>query len=182
MYSTFYIIGIDPGNNTGVAIFELDSITLEIISITTSVVVLNNFIIDDDNVMLYRCGFLKNVCTSIYNTYKPKVLSMEAAFMNQRFPKAVMQLSQYTSTVEQTFHACDNFIKIFKYPPKFIKKEIGGGGSADKNAMLIAVNNIPEISSLVDLNRTTEHEVDALAIGYITIAMIRQNPHVLISF
>jgi len=181
IYSNFYIIGIDPGSNTGVAIFELSSIDMSILSISTHTVILNNMINGTD-VLLERNIVLSKICSYLYDTYIPKAVAVEAAFLNSRFPKAVMQLSQYTTTIDQTFYNKDNFIKILRYPPKYVKKYIGGGGNADKDGMLLATRNIPELLNNIDLNRLTEHEIDAIAIGYVSITELRRYPHILMSF
>ena len=182
MYDNIYLISIDPGNNTGIAIYELNSATLDIVSITTHVVVLNNYVTNNIDISLDRNLTLYNVCRRLSETYQPHVVAIEAAFMNSRFPKAVMQLSQYTLTVERTFYSDNEFIKLFRYPPKYIKKYIGGGGSADKDGMLEAIRVIPDITNNVDVDIISEHEVDALAIGYITIAELKRRPHMLISY
>ncbi|MDQ6990800.1 MAG: crossover junction endodeoxyribonuclease RuvC [Mariprofundaceae bacterium] len=180
--STFYLIGIDPGNNTGIAIYELDCNTKAVISIVTHTVVLDNLVTNRNEVLLNRNAILSSVCKKLSSTYTPIVLAMESAFLNSRFPKAVMQLSQYTSTVEQAFYGINSFIKIHRYPPKYIKKYIGAGGNADKDAMTLAVKALPEISARIDLDRVTEHEIDALAAGYIAVSYVRQYPHTLIEY
>jgi Holliday junction resolvasome RuvABC endonuclease subunit len=182
MYDFFYLLGIDPGNNTGVAIYKIDSTTLDIVDLTTWVVVLNNIINAYGDVQLERNKMLSRIANNLSEIYNPNVLAMEAAFLNSRFPKAVMQLSQYTSTIEQTFINNNPFIKLFKYPPKYIKKYIGGGGNADKDRMLLAVKETPELLSYVELDRITEHEVDAIAIGYVALLELRLYPHLLISY
>jgi len=182
MHKTFYLIGIDPGNNTGLALFEIYTDTFEIKNISTSVVVLNTLVHTEEELLMNRNIILGNLCVRLAETYDPNIMAMEAAFLNSRFPKAVMQLSQYTSTVEQAFYCYNKFIKLFKYPPKYVKKAIGAGGNADKDGMTVAVANISELSSKIDLSRVTEHEIDALAIGYITIQTIRLNPHILIGY
>jgi len=179
---TFFIVSMDPGSNTGVAVFELDAVTLDIVSISTMVIVLNNLIGKVDSVSIARINALHNICTDIANVYKPKVVGYETAFLNSRFPKAVVQLSQYTSVMEQAFNNADSFTKLYGYPPKLVKKLIGGGGNADKDGMLVAVNKIPELSSKLLLNRLTEHEIDAIAVGYITVQAVRTIPHILISY
>jgi len=177
----FYVLGIDPGNNTGIAIFKLSTLDMSILSIDTLTVVLNNMITGDD-IQLERNICLSRVCSYLYSLYKPNLIGVEAAFLNSRFPKAVMQLSQYTSTIDQTFYNLNPFIKIMRFPPKYVKKYIGGGGNADKDRMLVAIKDIPELLSNIDLYRLTEHEVDALAIGYISILAIRDAPHLLMCF
>jgi len=182
MRDLFNLVAIDPGNNVGIAIYTLSSVDLTIHNIETLTVVLNaqtNGLID---LGMERNLILEEVCSRLSTMYSPNVVAMETAFLNSRFPKAVMQLSQYTSTVERTFYKHNNFIKLYRYPPKYIKKYIGAGGAADKNDMTAAVSSISELSGKIDFNRVTEHEVDALAVGYITIEHLRTYPHELFCY
>ena len=70
----------------------------------------------------------------------------------------------------------NRFIKIYKYPPKLIKYHIGAKGNADKDMMLAKVATIPEITKFINPYTVSEHEIDSLAIGYITIDFIRKDP------
>jgi len=181
MSDIFYVVGIDPGSNTGVAIAGLSAVDLSIRSLESFTLKLTD--VDNvDNIMLNRVQYLQKVCKLLANRYNPNAIGVEAAFLNSRFPKAVMQLSQYTMAIEQTFYSHDSFVKIFRYPPKYVKKYIGAGGNADKDDMTRAVFNIAELSNKIDLNVLTEHEIDAMAILYITVDNIRRQPHLLITF
>jgi len=182
MLTTFRLIGIDPGSNTGVAIYHVDAMSMDIVKVETVTYSLNNIAPLADDFQLSRVMALAGLCGRLQEYYSPIMVALEAAFMNSRFPKAVMQLSQYTSVVEQSFISRDPFVKLVKMAPKYIKKYIGGGGNANKDGMTIAVSNIKEISDKVDLNALTEHEIDALAIGYVALTHVRQYPHVLISY
>lgn len=178
----FNLVAVDPGSNTGVAIYSLDPVTLSIVSVDTFTYALNNYVSEHIDIGLERNQLLGGMCSRVSELYRPNVLAMESAFLNSRFPKAVMQLSQYTSTVEQTFYRMNNFIKIYRYPPKYIKRYIGAGGNADKDDMTAAVMKIPELSDKLVFNGLTEHEIDAVAVGYITVTYLRRYPHLLISY
>lgn len=177
---TFTLLGIDPGNNVGVAIYTVNAKTLEVISVSTRLFILDNHI---DATAIDRIPLkilaLNAIVNELIVKYDPLVVGFELAFLNMRFPKAVMQLAQYTSIIEYTFR-CDNpFIKFFKYPPKYIKSAIGAGGNADKNDMTSAIKRIPEITKFILPDYRTEHEIDALSIGYTALNEIRKYPHIL---
>jgi len=182
MLTTFRLIGIDPGSNSGVAIYHIDPVDMSIVHIETVTYALNNIAPMADDFQLSRVMTLGNLCDRLQEHYQPVMVALEAAFMNSRFPKAVMQLSQYTSAVERSFMTKDPFIKLVKMAPKYIKRYIGGGGNANKDDMTAAVSVIKEVSDKVDLSALTEHEVDALAIGYVALTQIREHPHILISY
>ena len=177
---TFNIIGIDPGNNLGISVFTLDT-DLKIKSITTHYKFLEDYPsnISSDK-KLARLLYLQNLPYKLVNMYNPIAVGVETAFMNSRFPTAVMALSQYVSTIEINFINANNFIKFFKYPPKYIKKFINTG-DANKKDMLAGIKKIKEITDVLDLQGRTEHEIDATAIAYVTLQEIRSFPLVLCS-
>ena len=176
------VIGIDPGNNMGVSVFKLDGYTMEILNIETLFIDLNRCI-DVTNIvsdrMTDRIMVINNFCTELHNIYKPSVIAVEAAFLNNRFPRAVMQLSQYIAAIEISFKVSNPLLNFLRYPPKYVKRMIGAGGNAKKDDMTTAIENIPEINDLVDTSLLTEHEIDALAIGYIGVQQIREAPYIL---
>lgn len=176
----YNVIGIDPGNNLGIGILHIDCDTNEIIGISSQTLVLDSFVNDTDyNVLLARVHKLYDIVTGLNINYQPVVLSLEAAFMNSRFPKSVIQLSQYVNTIELATRLSNPWCKIFKYPPKYIKSSVGAGGAADKNDMKANLLNIPEIASKIDLNTLTEHAIDSLSIAYVTYKELQLNPQYL---
>jgi len=176
----FNIIGIDPGNNTGIAIYTLND-KLEIVNVSTHTIKLSDVVSHEEYTLLTRVAYLSSVVEHLSVTYNPLAVVLESAFLNMRFPKAVIQLSQYTAALEQGFYKNNSFIKILRYPPKYIKKHIGATGKADKDDMLTAVSNIPEISRYLTTG-ITEHAVDAMAIGYVGIDYFRSYPHKLYTY
>lgn len=177
---SFNIVSIDPGNNIGVSIIEVELPNYNIINIDTTFIVLENNISKDSNdKILDKLNVLNKIVSDLINIYNPVAFSIEAAFMNVRFPKAVMQLSQYVGIIDHTIQVNNPFIKVFKYPPKYIKARVVGSGNADKDAMMIGVTSIEEIASKIDTSRLSEHEVDAVAIGYTALQEIREFPFIL---
>jgi Holliday junction resolvasome RuvABC endonuclease subunit len=175
--NTFKLIAIDPGNNIGISIYTLKNITFEIVDIQTFTIILENRIPDYVfDKMFYKLQILNSVVMDLAAIHRPLAVGIELPFLNSRFPKAVMQLSQYVSVIEAAFYNVDPFIKFFKYPPKYIKAVGSGKGNADKNDMLKAVNNNNELNIHVNPNLLSEHEVDAILIGYTAILEIRQFP------
>ncbi len=177
------IVAIDPGSNTGVSVYSLDPNTLTILNVETFLFTLDNYIVVDDKEdrMLEKLLMLNSICEWLSTTYQPVALMAEAAFLNVRFPKAVMHLSQYIATIELSFKRLNPRLKIFRYPPKYIKKVVGATGSADKDLMTKTVNSISEITNFVNPLVVSEHEVDALAIGYVGIGELKTYPHLLYS-
>lgn len=177
----FNIVGIDPGNNLGVSIIAVDSNDFSIQHITSFTIRLESHIPNDSsNTLLDKWYVIEKYIINLLDTYNPLVVGMESAFLNSRFPKAVINLSSYTTMIEFTISKYSyNLIKIWKYPPKYIKK-IVSTGNADKLDMLHSVSSIKEIKQHIDLYNVTEHEVDATAIAYVVLDEIRKNPYTLL--
>ena len=55
------IIGIDPGNNLGIAVYTIDAVTLEILKIDNIMLVLNNYIPDEGDGYDKMNGKLKHL-------------------------------------------------------------------------------------------------------------------------
>jgi len=176
----FKIVSIDPGNNIGIAIYTIDSNTYKVYSVQTHTVVLDLHVEKSSNQLTSRVYYLNKYFSELLEYHRPLAVVEEAAFLNNRFPKAVMQLSQYIAAIDIAIYSYSSNTKVFRYPPKYIKRFIGAGGNADKNDMLKAAKKIPEINDNIKLDMVTEHEVDALSIGYVFIQELRQHPELLI--
>lgn len=185
MIETFKIIGIDPGTNTGVSIYTLALPNFEIINIETRLYILKNLVLDPDptdiyrNHMYERVKLLYDIVQGLIEEERPLAVAYEAAFMNSKFATAVIQLTQYTSTIERAIRDVDSSIKILKYPPKWIKKYVGAGGTAAKDDMLSNLQSIPVINNLLPLNKLSEHEIDATSIAYVLYNDILVQPWIL---
>lgn len=178
MQDTFNIIGIDPGNNLGVSIFTIDSINYNICNIETRTYVLNRLIEEENS--LNRLLVLSDIVNNLYMEFDPLAIGLEDAFMNFRFPKAIINLAKYVGLIELEFIKLNRYIKVFKYAPKYIKSIISTG-DANKSDMLCGVSNIPELAKFLNVNTLTEHSIDATAIGYVTLLDIRNNTWILLT-
>jgi len=169
----FNIIGIDPGNNVGITIMTIDEYTFDIVNIETKTLILSNLAGES---LIDRCILLNKIMLNIMYEYQPYMISMESSFLNMRFPKAVLQLSQYINSVLLAINEWNKYCVVRNYPPKLVKRYIGAGGNADKNQMLLTISKIDEITKHIDVNNITEHEIDSLAICYLLLKEIKDNP------
>ena len=180
--ANFNIISIDPGNNLGISIYTIDDEDYKVVSVETIFIILNNYGSEEGDgydKINSKLSYLKKFMTEIMNEYKPLALGLETSFLNMRFPKAVIQLSQYLAIIENVSREVYSGIKIFRYSPKAIKSKIEAGGDAKKDDMTTAVSKIEELKGKIKLDKLTEHEIDSLAIGYVMLKEIRQFPMVL---
>lgn len=169
----YNIVGIDPGKNLGIAVYTIDDRDFRIGDVQTFIYYLDKGVYSD-RITVEKLNYLSDIVFDILDVFRPISVAFEAAFKH-RFANAVMQLSQYTGVIEREICNFDEYIKVFKYPPKVIKKTIGATGSADKDDMFKTVSKIPELKPFIRKD-ITEHEIDAMAIGYITHEHIKKFP------
>lgn len=170
-----YILGIDPGNNLGVSLIEVD-FDLNIKSIHTKVFVLNKGVTDEDFIIVERNNYLSSILTDLLRTYTPVAIGCEDCFKS-KFANAVIQLSQYLLTIRTTVYREFGKFPITIMPPKLVKSSIGATGSATKHDMYVAVKKIKELKDYVREDMT-EHEIDAMAISYLTLLDFRNQKNI----
>lgn len=132
----FTILGIDPGNNTGLAIIRIDENTLEIQDVKTLTLLLGNLIPTDvNNYYLRRKLTLISYLDNINKDFGIDVAGLETAFVNTKFPKSAITLSDYISCIELKLYDISPRIKLYKFPPKSVKALVGATGDATKEDM-----------------------------------------------
>lgn len=173
------ILGIDPGNNTGLGIIVIDD-TLQIKKIYTHTLFLSKVIeTDETHYYLRRKLILRETLQNISQDFNILAVGLETAFVNPKFPKSAITLSDYISCIELTLYDINTMIKFFKFPPKSVKMLVGATGDATKDDMLNNLKSIKELKNHIDISHMTEHSIDALSIGYITLQEIRNDPYLL---
>ena len=178
MLCSFNIFGIDPGKNTGIAIINVNIDNLTINNIETVRLKLDKTTYEYDFDFINNIFYLKEYLNKMLINYNPVAIGYETAFLNTKFPNAIGQLSQYTCILDMVSREYNPFIKIYRYAPMLAKSLFNKsvGGKADKNDMLEALKSNIELNSFVNLDKISEHEVDAVAMAYITLQKIRSNP------
>lgn len=174
------ILGIDPGTNTGLSIIEATE-NLEIISINTYTIDLNNYIIDTLSNLekeADRLIALESSLKEILEVYNPDIIGMENAFFNKKFPLSGLKLSSFLGVIMMTVRKHNKKTKIYKLQPKYIKSVVATG-EAFKDDMLKAVSENKELSPYLDLTNETEHSIDAVAISYSVMKLLEKYPYVL---
>ncbi|MDE6209899.1 MAG: crossover junction endodeoxyribonuclease RuvC [Lachnospiraceae bacterium] len=163
--NTINIMGIDPGNNTGVSVITLDPFNRKIVNVYTKLICLEMNIPQSPYKMIHKTNLLSNELLQILQWSLPSLVTIENVFVNKKFPHAVINLSQYFITCKNTIYNFNNFIKILEYSPKYIKKIIGAGGDAGKIDMLNTLLKNKQLKLQIDLRGISEHEIDSLCIA-----------------
>ena len=180
---TFNMVAIDPGTSTvGVSIYTINAVDLSIVAIETILIDTTIRFRERDLVkdVLVRLQTLHFRTMEIIEHYKPKIVSIEAAFLFRLRPAAYGPLSQSIMAIELAVYNVNPLTPIWKFAPKTIKKVTTSGGAADKNDMLEGVLLLDEITAHVNPNLISEHEVDALGINYTMLQHLRENQALLL--
>lgn len=167
------MISIDPGTTTcGVAIFFIDDITFEIKNITSFTITIDNAI-----PLEFRLYKLYETLHKIILEVGPMHYVHESSFMNRFRPQAYGPIYAAIFMIRKAFIDYNSTSGLFTYPPKSIKAVVSTG-NADKDDMFKAVSSIQELSKFLT-GMESEHAIDAMAIGYVHLLNIRQQPELL---
>lgn len=173
---SYHILSFDPGLSfSGWAYSKVDdknsTFTVENFGMITP-----NKTVDHkshrDDVSVYgkriiTLSLLRDMMRELLNQYNPDIVASEDAFFNPRRPGAYEALIHWILTVSLLLR--DEYQKpLYKIPPKLVKKFISGIGTSNKEGVQEAIFKHKDIlfsSELKDIT-LTEHEGDAIAIGY----------------
>jgi crossover junction endodeoxyribonuclease RuvC len=103
----------------------------------------------------------------IIKEYKPEVLAIETLFLNTN-QKTVMRVAEARGVV--IYEASVAGLKIFEASPPQIKIATTGYGRANKDQMIKMVKILVE----VEKNKTSDDELDAIAIALTAFAHLRE--------
>lgn len=176
-------IGIDVGNNLGVSIFNVNNKN-KINNIQTYLYKLDNFkkcgliqLIKNScdftpTKHLNRSIYLQYIINDLLNNYNPELISIENSFINLRFARAGIVLSEYIQTIILTILNYNSDMKIMLFPPKYVKKTVSSGDN-DKTDMAIKIKDLKDLKKpFSKLKNLSEHEIDAIAINYCGLQQI----------
>jgi len=166
------LISVDPGTVTcGVAVWDLNN-EFKIDNLYSFTI-----FVDSDIDLNKRMDRLYNIFNNVFNELQPFQLAHESGFINRFRPQAFGPIYTTIYLIRQAFINEISNYGLFSYPPKMVKAFVSTGG-ADKDDMFKAVNNIKEVKPFLT-GFETEHEIDAIAIGYTHINNIRMYPEIL---
>ena len=112
-------------------------------------------------------NIIRSSILNLIEEYKPDYLVIEDAFYNPQFPNAYVALVQVITTIELLGYRKYNKV-LFKIPPRSAKLAISGfGGSGKLNIQsAILTSDKIEFKQKRQTEGLTEHEADAIAIGW----------------
>lgn len=154
------ILGIDPGyERLGVAILEKKD--------NKEVVVFSEcFKTSAKLEFSERLNLIGEEVKKIIKKYKPEVLAIETLFLNTN-QKTVMRVAEARGVV--VYEAAQAGLKVFEASPPQIKIATTGYGKSDKAQIIKMVKILVKI----DNSKTSDDELDAIAIALTAFAHIR---------
>jgi len=177
------IIGIDPSTNfIGVSIITINKELNAVKAIETTAIDISKTESFNplNNNLLYRLRKLTQLIYKVMEEHQPLAVGMESPFMNQLRPASALPLGQSVQAIQHGVFKYKPHMVVGMYPPSTVKNAVGAKGGGDKDAVLKAIQKIPELKSKMNFNLLTDHEVDATAIAYALLQDIRHNPLILI--
>jgi crossover junction endodeoxyribonuclease RuvC len=156
------ILGIDPGyERLGVAILEKNKTDKK-----ERVLFSECFKTSSKLDFPERLNLIGTEVKKIIKKYKPEVLAIETLFLNTN-QKTVMRVAEVRGVI--IYEAIQAGLKIFEASPPQIKIATTGYGKANKEQIMKMVKILVEI----DKNKTSDDELDAIAIAITAFAHIR---------
>ena len=113
-----------------------------------------------------RLKLIGDEVRKIIEKYKPEVLAIESLFLNTN-QKTVMRVAEARGVV--IYEATQAGLKIFEASPPQIKMATTGYGRSDKTQ----INKMVKMLVDLDKNKTSDDELDAIAIALTAFAHLR---------
>lgn len=173
-------LAVDPGlTNAGIAVFTIDFITFEIKGIKTFP---STFIhAAQSNVLgigeklshrFLKARFQANYLLTLTAVIKPAFIVIEAPFFSMKFPGAFRPLVELLGIYRTELYYRFPELHLVTYEPREVKKSVGAK-MIGKEEVLKALVKIPEIMLFFDPSNKTEHEIDAVAVGFKHLLALR---------
>lgn len=178
------ILSFDLGNNLGVALSQYNTKTKENKVIKTKLFCIDQYINDHnfiiDNItnrnsikILAFKSILHNDILKMINNYKINIFITEDIFIYPGRLTAYKSLALYINALDEyiNFYYHKDLLKI---SPKYIKYKFSSvkRGNASKADMKIALSALMNITTNININNLSEHEIDAIAVAYVYISEI----------
>ena len=176
---TIEILGIDPGNSTGICVLTVDSYTFDIIKVDSWLIELD--VLTNSKNDIVRLRFLSNIIKRILKRFNIRIMGVELAFMNIKFPKAGIKLAQYITTIIQTIDQYDKRMTVYTLAPKLVKTSFTKNGTAEKDDMLKEIKS-RNLDDILDIESMSQHEIDAFAVANTVLEYYKRNPLMVVAF
>ena len=161
------ILGIDPGfERLGIAVLEKAAAARGSGAPRETVIFSECFKTSAKLEFAERLKLIGTEVREVIKKYKPEVLAIETLFLNTN-QKTVMRVAEARGVA--VYEAAQAGLKIFEASPPQIKIATTGYGRSDK----AQINKMVKILVDIDKNKTSDDELDAIAIALTAFAHMR---------
>lgn len=177
------ICGIDPGSNMlGLGVIRFNLRTLDIVSVQGMSFKSEPMMDNDDLISithLERTSKIiaqKNNLVQYFSFFQPFVVACENPFINRFRPNAFAPLVEVVFAVRAAVTEYNPIIKFVTYEPSVIKKAVGAGAIAGKDAVKAAILSNSELNPnpFTNLSDLDEHALDAIGAAYTHLQRYRK--------
>lgn len=173
------VVSVDPGNNLGLACFEVNLATKQIVAIDAQTLVIDDVIkhfheemLDIHGTLLTRTFVIGKYLRSYCDKHEPDFGAHETAFSahgRSRFGNSVesfAKLRENILAIKLAMMNYDGSMPIIPVNPQTVKYAVVGEQSSDKSKITKALLSKEDLTITFDTQYLDEHGWDALAIGY----------------
>jgi Holliday junction resolvasome RuvABC endonuclease subunit len=177
------ICGIDPGSNMlGLGIIRFNLRTLDIVSVQGMSFKSEPMMEDDDLISITQLERTSKINAQQHNLvqylsfFQPFVVICENPFINRFRPNAFAPLVEVVYAIRTAVRDYNPVVKFITYEPSVIKKAVGAGAIAGKEAVKAAILSNTELNPnpLTNLSDLDEHALDAIAAAYTHLQRYRK--------
>ena len=170
------ILGIDPGSyTTGLALLVIDSKTSELVAIECELIDVYDVVKHDyvRDKLYERLFVMGKRLSSLLEYLVPDVVSIESGYIDRFRPGAYGVLSKVMYMIHNSIHQYDPMLMTEEFRPKVAKKIIQVKDMDKKATTKDALVLRKDITALIDLDRISEHEIDAISLGLVLVEKYR---------
>ena len=177
------IMGIDPSTNfRGISIYTINVDSFEILDIYTETIDLSSLRIPEAlDKHTYKNVYVYNLFKKLFTNYHISMLGIESAFIHLKKISSFLPLTRVIQTIELAYYSIYKELKVVKFAPLYVKRMMSKNFYYDKKGTQDSIKSIESIYKFINTKDISEHEYDAVAIGYVLYNKLKKRKEALIS-
>lgn len=176
------IAGIDPGSETlGFGALKVNVVTLQIVESTAFTFVGSKLAKDSwfgeiHGARAERIAAHEENLVQMFQYYRPNLVASESPFYSQFRPQAYGALTETVDAIRSALWRYDCWLSLFMIDPPTVKKAVGASSHAKKDEVKAALMALPDLNynGPTPIELLDEHSVDALAVAYCRLKILRE--------
>lgn len=176
------IVGIDPGSETlGTGALRVNVVTLEIVESAAftyvgSKLAKDTWLGDVHGARAGRISAHEDNLVDMFHYWQPNLVASESPFYSQFRPQAFGALTETVDAIRNALWRYDCWLSLFMIDPPTVKKAVGASSHAKKDEVKEALMALPDLNynGPIPFALLDEHSVDALAVAYARLKILRE--------